>query len=444
MKYEKIYLVNLPSPFLIDDLCQLPAGLLILRQYIRSLGHNIELVNLAGKTESEWEIPPDGDLYGISASTPQFNLAVTAARQIKQTAGAPVVLGGIHGTSLPVRSLQDEPFDIVVIGEGEITFSRIIEGESWESIHGVAFRRNGEIIVNPRRKPEPDIDKFPFARYDDFNLNDYHYGVFSGPRGRNVRGIDIMTSRGCPFSCHFCASPTMWSRRVRFHSAEYVTANLDYLYSLGYNDFFITDDLFSLKLSRLLKICAWLKEHGSRYRCQLRSSSATPEILDLLAESGCLQIDYGVETASQKVLDLINKREKSENHYRAIKLTLERGIIAKAYLLAGLPGETKNTIQDTVRFIQTSGVEFCSVNYFVPLPGCEIFNNADKYGIEIDKSVPFGRYYVAGKEDIVAPVYKNPERTIELGRILLDALEDKRTHIELQRRKQSAAAPILE
>ena len=444
MKYDKIYLINLPSPFLIDDLCQLPAGLLILKEYTRSLGYDVNLINLAGKPESEWAIPMDGDLYGISASTPQFDLAAKAARLIKAETKAVVALGGIHATALPVRALQDGPFDIAAMGEGEITFSRILEGDSWDSILGIAYRNNSKIIINPRRTPEPDIDKFPFPRYDDFNLEDYHYGVFSGPAGRDVRGIDFMTSRGCPFSCHFCASPKMWGRKVRFHSADYVKGNLDYLYSLGYNDFFITDDLFSLNRPRLKEICGWFKAHNSRYRCQLRSSNATPGLLDLLADSGCKQIDYGVETASQKVLDLINKREKAENHYRAVKLTRERGIIAKAYLLAGLPGEDKDTIADTVRFIKTSGVDFCSVNYFVPLPGCEIYHNAGKYGIDIDRNAPFGKYYVAGKEDIVAPVYRNPERTIELGSILLEALAEKRTHIELQRRKRNIDIPVLE
>ena len=435
MKYKNIYLVNLPSPFLIDDLCQLPAGLLILREYLRGQGYNVKLVNLAGKAVSDRQIPAGGDLYGISGSTPQFDLAVQAAKMIKSQTEAPVILGGIHGTALPERSLREGPFDIIVIGEGEITMSHIIEGEAPAEILGIAYREGGNVRINQPRSPIADIDVVPFARYDDFNLSDYHYGVFSGPLGRNVRGIDIMTSRGCPFACHFCASPRMWGRKVRFHSADYVRRNLDYLHSLGYNDFFITDDLFSLNRPRLEIICEWLREHKSRFRCQLRSSSATPDLLDLLADSGCRQIDYGVETASDKVLDLINKREKAANHYRAIELTRERGIIAKAYLLAGLPGEDTETIQDTIRFIKTSGVDYCSVNYFVPLPGCEIYDNIGKYGIEIDDSVPFGRYYVAGQEDIVPPVYRNPERTLELGKMLMEALADKRTHIELQRRK---------
>ena len=421
---------------MIDDLVQLPIGLLYLYEYTLSLGPDVGFINLAGKREVDWDIPTDGDLYGISSTTPQFSLAVSAAEWIKAETDATVVLGGIHGTALTKESMEIGPFDAVVMGEGEITFSHLIEGMPFSEIDGIAFRQNGEIIITKPRKLEKNIDRFPAPKFNRFNLSDYHNGVFSGPAGRNVKGMDVLTSRGCPFACHFCASPMMWNRLVRFHRAEYVTDYLDYLHSLGYNDFFFIDDLFSLKRSRLEKICKWLKDHGSRFRCELRSSSATEDLLELLAESDCKQIDYGVETASQKVLDINNKRMKTEDHYRAMKLTRKYGIMAKAYLLVGLPGEDLETIQDTVRFIKNSDVEYCSVNYFVPLPGSEIYRDTGRFGIEIDNRVSYDKYYVAGKEKIATPVYKHADRTIKLGKIVLDALNEKHTQIELNLRKE--------
>lgn len=382
---KKIVLIQLPSPYLLVEKWIAPLNLYYLQAYLKKMGFkNVNVINLAGIEDYLRALPPDADYYGISAFTPQFHLACAVSDFIKKQFGGTVIAGGHHVTALPEESLAHSSIDIVVRGEGEHALLDIVSQKPRAQVAGISYKENSRIIHNPSRTPAADIDEFPFPDIDEINFQEYP-GMILNKNAQKYE-MSLLTSRGCPFDCAFCASKKFWDRKVRFFSAEYIIGVLDQLYYRGINAYRFEDDNFDLNKPRLKKILAHLRKRQSSWGCCMRSENVNHETMAEMKDSGLTDVALGIESASDKILKLINKKETLETHLRAIEIIKQYDIRIKAFIMSYLPGEDQNTVAETVRFLQEQPIDSYTVSVFVPFPGTDIWDHPERYGYIFDRN----------------------------------------------------------
>lgn len=301
------------------------------------------------------EISPE--LVGISATTPSFPRAVEIIKLVKKASDAKVFLGGVHVTFRPEEGL--EYADLVIRGEGELTLLDILDEKPLEEIKGISFKKDGKIIHNEDRELIEDLDSLPFPAYELFPLEKYEI-------------MSIATSRGCPYSCIYCSASEFWKHRVRFRSPENVFEELKLVKKLGFTKIRFMDSIFTLKKERVLRICELIRDMGFKWSCEIRADLIDDEILKAMKEAGCFLVCIGVDSGSQKVLDACNRRIKVEDMKKAFMLARKHGIKTRAYVTFGFPGETKETVIETIRFLEEIKPDRILLSLATAYPGTKL------------------------------------------------------------------------
>lgn len=281
------------------------------------------------------------------------------------------VVGGVHATVEP-ESLLDEPYiDYIVRGEGELAFLDFCD----------TYDKNPKNLKNLK-----NINKNPLRPF--VNLNDLENPDFNLIDIKEYATIWISTSRGCPGDCSFCYSPKMWRINnvpcVRFLSAEKVKEMLtDLIENHKVSEFSIVDDNFTSSKKRCLDICDFLytKYHGKViFYPQVRSDFVDEDILKALKKAGCKYIQYGIESGSQRVLDILNKKVSVERQGEAIKLARKLGVFNYDSFMLGIPGETIEDLNLTISFIKKYKPDVVTAFFFNPLPKTPIFEKLVEEG----------------------------------------------------------------
>ncbi|MBU4013917.1 MAG: B12-binding domain-containing radical SAM protein [Proteobacteria bacterium] len=372
-------------------------GLLMLGAVLRKSGHRVRMVDASalGLTYEETieEIKKNQpDIIGLTAVTPSIDRTVKLAYMIKRIYPfVPIVIGGPHFTAVPQKTMKDYPvFDYGVIGEGEHTIVDLVEtlasGRTPSTVPGVAIRENGKIFFSPPRAPVKDIDALPFPAWDllDGFPHNYHPALFKYKR---LPSTHIISSRGCPSKCIFCDT-SVFSRRIRFHSPEYILELVDYLVKkFNIKEIIFEDDQFLLKKKRVEKICEGIlrSKWNITWSCSGRVNSVNDlKFLKLMKHSGCWQINYGIESGNQRILDFAKKEITIDQIEKAVRLTHKAGILSKGYFIFGLPYETEDTMQNTIEFAKSIPLDDISIFMLTPFPGSEMYDIAEQHG-RIDK-----------------------------------------------------------
>ena len=269
---------------------------------------------------------------GITAVTLDIYSAAQLAHKIKQRIkNITIILGGVHLTAVPRETMEKfTQFDIGIIGEGETTLLEVIqalnEKRDLNKIDGLVYRANGEIAFTQPRKMNYSLDSYPPPAWDSIPGFPQNYPVPPYSM-HNSPSCSLVTSRGCGRRCTFCFQGTM-GRTLRFHGAEYVLDIIKQLYyRYGIRDLRIVDDQFLAHRKRTEKICTMLiKENlNLTFSCLARIDTIDPQLLHLLKEAGCRQINFGIESGSQQILDLIKKDTKLEDIVQAVRWTKKKG-----------------------------------------------------------------------------------------------------------------------
>lgn len=391
---KRVVLINPPSPFLLNDRDFMPLGLLHIASYLREKGIDIQFLDLASVDESNW-VFPSGDIFGISVCVSHDEILRKMARKIKDKyPNSIIVAGGPHASTCPEHILSSSDVDIAVKGEGEISFYEIASGKNISDINGIFFKQGNAIISNPEREVISDIDSLPYPAWDLLNLEAYNAIV--SYHDVSIRGATIITARGCPFNCAFCGSPFLNKRVVRFHSVGYVLKEIEILVNkYGFKGLCFVDDVFTLDKKRLLEICDGLKKFAIKWRCLARCDTVNFEMLKAMKDAGCTQVDFGIESGSQKILDVVNKKVTVEKQKDAVLMAKAAGLLPKVCIIIGLPGEDEESIAQTKEFLKEVNVK-CNFGFFVPLPGCDIQLNPEKYNYCYEKDIPYSSYLITG------------------------------------------------
>lgn len=340
---------------------------------------------------------PECDVYLHSIYTLDFHEQVATVKKIREYYPKAIhIAGGPHTTVYQEESLKI--FDSLILGDGEYSIIQAIKDimhSSLKKIYEQKTPANINIFPYPRRHYLP---KSAIARKGLMTLKN--------KKGYDqILGTTVIFSRGCPFSCAFCAMPQMrqYALRQRYRKPELIKEEIEYLkreYEIqGLN--FLDEIAIPPNTEDAAKHLEAIKRTGMVWRGQCRVDGVTPEIAKRLKDSGCIAMGLGVESVSQTSLDLINKRITIEQAKNAIKLLKENDIEARIYMILGLPGEPEDILEKTWEFIQETDPGWVYLSIFTLRPGTEVFDNPKKFSIkhiktDWDKTMHmYGRY---GKE----------------------------------------------
>jgi anaerobic magnesium-protoporphyrin IX monomethyl ester cyclase len=284
-----------------------------------------------------------------------------------------LVVGGPLPTLDPAGYL--DIFDVVVLGEGEAAMTEIAEchekGVGFSDVDGVAFKDNGLVTQTSPRKQVEDLDSLPFPSREFFDNEAYkqHYlkrfGYSISP---------LITSRGCPFSCDFCSRP-VFGQSFRSRSAGNVVDEVEEIAGLGYDRIWFADDCFTLNPKRLLGVCDELVKRrlNMSWECLSRVDTMDHEVAVKMRRAGCLRVFFGIESGTDKVLDLMRKQITVEQARKAVYNSKAAGLQVGAFFILGYPGENDETVLDTVRFASGLPLDYLSFTLPYPIPGTSLF-----------------------------------------------------------------------
>jgi anaerobic magnesium-protoporphyrin IX monomethyl ester cyclase len=406
----KIALVNPPQ---FTRYPQPPMGLALIAAVLEEKGYEVSVIDANAmqlKPEDVVSRLGDADMVGLTAMTPTISTAIDIARQIKKVKPElPVILGGAHATLLPEETLDAAPeIDIVVRGEGEETVIELLQAlqskQPLDGIQGISYRRDDNIISNPLRTGTIDLDSLPFLAYHLLPWKKYRPHP---PHGRALSFAVVITSRGCPFQCAYCSKPIFGSK-FRAQSPERVVEELAfYQNELGIREFAFYDDVFTLDKKRAYAIADEIIKKGLRlqWTCETRVDLVDRELLSHMKQAGCYSVAYGIESASQEILDTINKGITLEQIEEAVRITREAGLQIVGYFMIGSPGESPETIRSTIRFAKKLKLDFAQFSVTTPFPGTrlyEIYMNGRK-----DGEIPWDSFVYAGTGKGITPVFES-------------------------------------
>jgi radical SAM superfamily enzyme YgiQ (UPF0313 family) len=374
----KVALVRCPSSqgeLRESSLSQHPINLLYIAAYLTNHGHKVRLFDYEVETfDVEKIVGFSPDFVGITAMTPLVRTASEIAEKIKERIKSTVVIGGNHVTALPRETLEEFPaFDIGVIGEGEETIGEICEKKELNKIRGIVYRDGEKIIVNERRPPIENLDSLPFPMRDLLDRGKYTGASTPGFSREFLKITEVYVNRGCDWGlCTFCASMVTHCK-FRMRSIDNVVAELkECIQRYGINYFTIDDDTLTTSKERTLEFCNKIKPLKVTWDCDSRVT-IDKEMIQAMQDSGCKKIAFGVESGSQRILQMIKKGVTVQQIRDVFKWCKEVGMRTSAFFMIGAhPEETYEDIEKTKQLIAEIQPDFIIPAIAVPYPGTEL------------------------------------------------------------------------
>ena len=312
-------------------------------------------------------------LVGTGSMTPTIESALKCAQVAKEVCPeATVVMGGPHATFADREVLTNEKaVDLIVRGEGEETLLELAHqsttGRKLSDIKGITFRKNQEIIQNPMRPFIQNLDALPLPAYKFLPIEKY----FVSKR----KLLPIITSRGCPYACSFCVASQMFGQKFRARSPKNVLEELEWLQNeFGAEGVAFQDDTFTFDRKRAIEICDGIIERkiGLHWGCGTRADVVTKEVLDKMAQAHCDETMFGVESGCPTIRAVLKKGVTNQQIENAIQWAKEAGMFVTVSVILGYPGETKESLQETLDFaakIEPDDVWLC---HATPYPGTHL------------------------------------------------------------------------
>lgn len=324
------------------------------------------------------------EVIGITSTTPIFAKTRGIISHIKQATSATVVLGGPHASACPREVLDFPAIDFVVIGEGEQIFAQLCSSfadgsRGYSSIPGLAYRIKDHIIVNKSPGPIADLDQLNVPPWSLFPI-----GAYRTPHALRSPLVSIMTSRGCPYACTFCANHVIAGRRVRLRSIDNVMAEIEQAHSdYGIREFAVLDDCFTYDPERTLRLCDRMQDLASdlSWYCNTRVDKISAELLRAMKAAGCHEIYFGCESGDSTILRRIHKGITRRQIIDAVRLTKDAGITAELGFIVGFPFDTEETVTRTVDLAIEANPDKVQFSAFLPMPGTEFW---DMPGVRYD------------------------------------------------------------
>ncbi len=390
-----------------------PLGLAYLAASLDPVHHEVKIIDAVGENYRQifpWQdhlmrgmsfeeilaaILPDSKIVGISnLYTFAFLAAAEIALRVKERfPGTIIVFGGAHPTVMTRQTLSRSEVDFVVLSEGERTFRELVQaiekGEGWESIDGLGYKQDGEIIIHPKTKFVQNLDDIPFPRRDLLPMQNYFLAKEPHGSANRTRWTTMIATRGCPYGCTFCNTPQIWHRRWRARSPKNVVDEIELLKkTYGVEEIHFEDESLTTSQEWVKDFCRELRDRRLNIIWQtsngVRAESITEETLDLMIASGCTQITIAAESGSPRILkEVMQKRLDLTAVKKAARLAGTKKIRLACYFMLGLPNEKKRDVMQSIQLavrLAFWGVDEVVFSIFSPLPGSKLLIRLENEG----------------------------------------------------------------
>ncbi len=403
----KILLINPPIREWAKPNC-FPSGLGYLASVLLDGGYEVEILDINGYRYSRQEVEErietsDADVFGVGGMITVYSYIKWLTQVIKKYhPDKTIVGGGSSASSIPHTFIERTKADIAVIGEGELTLLELMHalrgGGDLNGLPGIWYKDgNGEIKANPPRSAIKDLDTIPFPTWDLFPIDVYLRNPVGAPNINKWKDgksscdtpltMNVLSSRGCPYQCIYCYHDFM-GMKYRHRSPRNMLDEIVYLvdrYGVDYIHF--SDDDFVIDRKHVIEFCNLMVESGLKIQWGStgRVDLMTEHLLAKMAEAGCVWIGYGIESGSQKMLDAMKKRVTVEQAKRAIQLTRKYIDQIDCSFMVGTPGETRETVMETVEFCKELDLSPEVIFFATPYAGTELYAIARQRGMIIDE-----------------------------------------------------------
>jgi len=385
-----------------------PIGLAYIAAILEKNEHQVKIIdcdaeeNYGEKIKETLEVFKP-EIVGFYAMTWNFALANKMAGEIKKDySGIITVLGGPNVTTMPEVSLSFDNFDFGLMGEGEETVIELfkkIENKiniDFEKILGLVYKKEGRIIVNPPRPLIQNLDSIPFPARHLLSMEKYS-DIFT----KNQRFSTIFATRGCPFNCTFCDRKNRMGRNWRFRSPQNIVQEIrQVIDEYGIREFMFFDDNLIVDKTWAYQLMAEIKKLGIIWECRERVDMVDEPMLRAMKEAGCYRIRFGFESGSDEVLNTLKKGITRQQSLACARLCKKIGIEIFGYFIIGAPGETPQTIEQTIDLALKINPSFALFSKMILIPGSEIFEYALASG-QITKD--YWEKFIRGEEMNGAP-----------------------------------------
>lgn len=369
-----------------------PFGVMYLASALEKENYDVKII--ATSNDNNCFDFTDFDMVGFSISS---SLAYPLIKETRENsifkANSLIIAGGIHASLYPNEVIKDLDCDIVSIGEGEKTIVEIAKSTSLDDISeikGIYYKKDNSIYVTEKRNDINELDSLAFPARHLLPKEDI---VMERLSNTSLSIAHVLFSRGCPYHCNFCANQ---NHNVRYRSKDNIKEELELLIKdYGIKGFCVVDDNFLVNKEKAMEIISEIGKLNLKWSTLARVDNVDLELLKELKNNGCVEIKYGVESGSQKMLDLMNKKITVSEIKNAFNLTKDVGINAKALIMHGFPKEDINTTKETIALLED--LKMCisriGLTYFTYLPGSPIYPSEHitcNTSVYCEEQVPWG------------------------------------------------------
>lgn len=367
-----------------EERCEIIEGSSVLTPYsllqaaalVREITSNIKVIDANALDLSFAELEKrmsdiDYNVFFFKFTPTSFEEDINVAKISKRLRPEAKVVGLCYSLGHLSREVMEEAadMDIYIRHEYEVVTSELIKNlNSLEKVDGITYRKSGKIILNKDATPIDNYDSLPIAAFDLLpSLEPYYISVNHG-KPFSV----VYTSKGCPFNCMFC---NVSKSKLKLKSVDRIMEEIDYLkrnYNIKTISFF--DETFTIDKKRVEEFCRRIKDYKIKWYCNTRTNLVDPQILKMMREAGCRAISFGIESGSNRILENISKGITAEQSANAIKWAYEAGIKMHCSFIFGLPGEDKESIEETYRFVRKTLPMSAEFNIATPYPGTRLYD----------------------------------------------------------------------
>ncbi len=381
-----IALINLPNPALAEPWTNFPLGLGYVAAAVEKRGYRVQVLDWC---EGFPRDIPKADIFGMQVTAPQIDLAKHAAEMIKQQfPGALVVAGGPQTGVDAGRFLEDPNFDSIVVDEGEFSFYELIR----------QYETTREFELCYKNPPIRLLDDIPFpARHLFPRFKEDALRTHQLLKGDYTEGgqTTIIASRGCPYSCSFCAPHP---RKLRYRSPGNVIAEIEQIIrDWGIYQFKWQDDTFTVNKQWVLELCEGISKLPRTYhRAHTRVNVFDEEMAAAMYRAGVRILCFGIESFSQRLLDINSKAITIDQIERAARIAKRHGFKTVGFLIFGMPGENRQSVEETKAGIirNKKNLDYLNLATMVPLPGTPIHEHPERFGCRIIDDLDAGKWIV--------------------------------------------------
>jgi len=413
---------------------QIPLNLLYIASSLEKEGVNVKIVDFSVERFIKDKLLNllsnfRPDIVGFTSMTPSI-YSVREISKITKDFDKEILtmLGGIHISALPKRTLLElQDIDVGILGEGEITVKEICElknsNKPIKNVKGTICHVGKKIKVNKPRELIKDLDDIPFPARHLLKMDNYAKShVSRGFSRKYIKIAEIMTSRGCPNRCIFCASRINYGLSLRFRSYENIVNEIEHLIKKYHiNHVSIEDDTFTINRKLLSRLCGYLRKRKLTWNCNGRVNTVDFELLKLMKKSGCKKICFGVEAGSPKILKLIKKNITLKQVRNAFKWARKAGIryVECTFILGSHPDETMADINKTKKLIFELMPDFIAVSIITPFPGTEVYHIMNSRGL-LEKDSDWSKFtFINNTPSFKRLTYLSSEALIKKQREIL-------------------------